>query len=146
MANRLTLHGKTELENKLQELIAERDKIIARVVDARAQGDLSENAEYDNARDEQEQNQAAIDEIEAILADVEIIPEGGADVASLGSTVSLDNGSVYKIVGSVEADPLGGKISDESPLGQALIGKKVGDKVEYEAADKSVVVKIKSIA
>jgi len=146
MANRLTLHGKTELENKLQELIAERDKIIARVVDARAQGDLSENAEYDNARDEQEQNQAAIDEIEAILADVEIIPEGGADVASLGSTVSLDNGSKYKIVGSVEADPLGGKISDESPLGQALIGKKVGDKVEYEAADKSVVVKIKSIA
>lgn len=146
MANSLTLHGKTELENKLRELLAERDKIVARVVDARSQGDLSENAEYDNAREEQEQNQAAIDEIEAILADVEIIPEGGASAVALGSTVKLDNGSIYKIVGPVEAAPLDGKISNESPLGRALIGKKTGDKAEYKTSGKSIVVEIKAIS
>jgi transcription elongation factor GreA len=148
MKNRLTLHGKTELENKLKELIADRDKIVARVVEARSQGDLSENAEYDSARDEQEKNQAAIGEIEAILADVEIIPEGGggAGVVTLGSTVTLDNGNRYEIVGSVEAAPLNGKISDESPLGQALLGKKAGDKAEYEANGNNITVKIKEIA
>ncbi|MCL1929624.1 transcription elongation factor GreA [Candidatus Saccharibacteria bacterium] len=146
MANSLTLHGKKKLENRLQELLAERDDIVARVVDARAQGDLSENAEYDNAREEQEQNQASIDEIEAILADVEIIPEGGADIVALGSSVTLNNGSTYKIVGPVEAAPLDGKISNESPLGQALIGKKVGDKAEYKTNSKSVAVKIKAIS
>jgi transcription elongation factor GreA len=146
MTNSLTLHGKTELENKLKDLIAERDKIVARVVDARSQGDLSENAEYDNARDEQEKNQASIDEIEAILADVEIISDGGTGVVALGSSVTLDNGNTYKIVGSVEAAPLDGKISNESPLGQALLGKKVGDKAEYEAGGKNIVVKIKTIS
>ena len=147
MTNNLTLHGKMELENKLKELLLERDKIVARVVDARSQGDLSENAEYDNARDEQEKNQAAIDEIESILANAEIISEG-VDTSSvtLGSTVTLDNGNVYKIVGSIEADPLDGKISDESPLGEALIGKKVGEKAEYKANNKSVIVKIKAIS
>lgn len=146
MANNLTLHGKTELENRLKELLAERDKIVARVVDARAQGDLSENAEYDNAREEQERNQAAIDEIEAVLADVKIISECSTDKVSLGSTVTLDNGNIYKIVGPIEAAPLDGKISNESPLGRALIGKEVGDKAEYETNSKSVVVKIEAIS
>ena len=146
MVNSLTLHGKTELEKKLRELLAERDRIVARVVDARSQGDLSENAEYDNAREEQEQNQAAIDEIEAILADVEIITEGSTSAVSLGSTVTLDNGSTYKIVGSVEAAPLDGKISNESPLGKALIGKKAGDKAEYKTDGRNLAVKIKAIS
>jgi transcription elongation factor GreA len=147
MANNLTQHGKIELENKLKELLAERDKIVARVVDARTQGDLSENAEYDNARDEQEKNQTAIDEIKAILADVNIISEDAdkSDVITLGSVVKLSNDSVYRVVGSIEAAPLDGKISDESPLGQALIGKKVGEKVEYDVGDKKNVVTIVSV-
>jgi transcription elongation factor GreA len=145
MSHSLTLHGKTELENKLKELLSERDQIVARVVEARSQGDLSENAEYDNARDEQEKNQAAIDEIEAILSDVEIITESNSDAVNLGSTVTLDNDSTYTIVGSIEADPLDGKISNESPLGQALLGKKVGDTATYEVNDKAISVKIASI-
>lgn len=132
---RLTQDGVNELQSELQGLVAERSAIADRIKTAREFGDLSENFEYSAARQEQEKNEARISELEAILQNVEIIqqPKNDGKVV-LGSTVKLKNGSVkeFKVVGTVEADPLNGKISDESPIGQALLGKRVGDTVEIK--------------
>ena len=132
---RLTQDGVNELQSELQGLVAERSAIADRIKTAREFGDLSENFEYSAARQEQEKNEARISELEAILQNVEIIQQPKSDgKVVLGSTVKLKNGSVkeFKVVGTVEADPLNGKISDESPIGQALLGKKVGDAVEIK--------------
>lgn len=133
---RLTQDGIDELRKEVDSLVAERPTIADNIKTAREFGDLSENAEYQTARLEQEKNEARISEIEAILANSEVItaPANSSGKVVLGSTVKLKNGSTkeFQVVGTVEADPLNGKISDESPIGQALLGKKVGDEVEIK--------------
>lgn len=146
----LTKEGVDELKTELEELVAQRGPIAERIKTAREFGDLSENAEYTSARQEQERVEGRIGEIEHILQNVEIIakPRGGSKV-QLGSTVKLKGGSgtkEFKVVGTVEADPLNGKISDESPIGRALLGKIEGDKVEITAAGEMVAYKIVDIS
>lgn len=136
-AYRLTEQGIAELEAELQHCIKERSEIAERIKTAREFGDLAENAEYQTARLEQEKNDNRITEIEHILASVEVIkaPNGDSKV-QLGSKVTLKGGDgatkEFQVVGTVEADPLAGKISDESPIGQALLGKAVGEDVEIK--------------
>lgn len=134
----LTQQGVDELKKELDELIALRSDIAGRIKTAREFGDLSENMEYSAARQDQERNENRIAEIEHILANVQVItaPKSDGKVV-LGSTVKLksDTGNKtkeFQVVGTVEADPLSGKISDESPIGQALMGKKTGEKVEIK--------------
>jgi transcription elongation factor GreA len=148
---RLTKEGVTELQNELEALTAERAQIAENIRTAREFGDLSENSEYQSARAAQERNEARIIEIEHILQNAELIktPKGSAKV-QLGSKVTLkgDDGKskIFQIVGTVEADPLNGKISDESPIGQALIGKHENDKVEIETPVETSAYKIVEIA
>lgn len=148
---RLTKDGVAELQTELDSLIAERAPIAERIKTAREFGDLSENAEYQSARQEQERNENRIDEIENILQNVELIkaPRAGGKVV-LGSTVKLKNEDgktkEFQVVGTVEADPLEGKISDESPIGQALLGKKVGDKVEIKTPAETASYKVAEIS
>jgi transcription elongation factor GreA len=131
---RLTQEGVDELEQEHTELVAQRAEVAERIKQARELGDLSENAEYQSAREEQDRLEARISEVKQVLSNVQIIkkPKNHNSV-TLGSTVSLksDSGKAQKfqVVGTMEADPLSGKISDESPLGKQLIGKKVGDSV-----------------
>ncbi len=139
----LTYAGLKKLEDELQELkVVTRKEIAKKLQEAREQGDLSENAEYDAAKDEQRDVQARIDEIEAILKNAEIIDEDEVDLSkvSIGCEVSVldkefNEEITYKIVGSTEADILNNKISDESPIGRALIGAKVKETVSVEAPD-----------
>ena len=132
----LTADGKAELEKELAELKSRRGSIAEKIANARDYGDLSENAEYDAAREEQGQVEARIGDIEEILLNSTLIaPPTSATKVQVGTTVTLEtNGKKvsYQIVGPVEADPLEGKISNESPIGQALIGKKQGDVAETE--------------
>lgn len=132
----LTQVGIDELKAELKSLVAERGPVAERIKLARELGDLSENAEYQTARDEQDRLEARISEIEHILQNVQVIkkPKGGSKV-QLGSSVKLKgNGSTkeFQVVGTIEADPLHGKVSDESPIGQALLGKKEGDSVKIK--------------
>src|SRR3989344_5795437 len=132
---RLTQEGVDELREELQQLIAKRSEIAESIKTAREQGDLSENAEYHAAKDEHERNESRILELEGILGSVDIIkkPKGDSKV-QLGSTVTLKSEAgktkEFQVVGTVEADPLNGKISDESPIGRALLGKKEHEEVE----------------
>src|SRR5579872_4064226 len=127
---RLTKQGVDELKSELSELVGQRGEIAERMKTAREFGDLAENAEYSSARQEQERNEARIAELEHILANVELIKATKGDSSvRLGSVVKLKSADQkfaknFQIVGTVEADPLNGKISDESPIGKALIGKK----------------------
>ena len=128
----ITEEGKQELENELEELKSRRGGIADKIAEARDFGDLSENAEYDSAREEQGLVESRIAEIEDILLNAELIKGGSKTKVSLGSKVELKTGKktvTYTVVGPVEADPLEGKISNESPIGIALMGKKVGDTV-----------------
>jgi transcription elongation factor GreA len=131
----LTKEGVDELKTELDALVAKRAGIAEAIRTARELGDLAENAEYQSARAEQERNESRISEIENILQNVEIItkPKGLGKI-QLGSQVKLKSNAgktkEFQIVGTVEADPLSGKISDESPIGQALLGKKEGESVE----------------
>lgn len=133
----LTQSGVDELKAELTELTGLRSQIADRIKTAREFGDLSENMEYSAARQDQERNEARISEIEHILANVQVItaPKNDSKVV-LGSTVELKSTAgktkQFQVVGTVEADPLNGKISDESPIGQALIGKKEGQEVEIK--------------
>jgi transcription elongation factor GreA len=147
---RLTQSGVDELQAELDTLVAKRAGIADAIKTAREQGDLSENAEYQSARSEQERNEARISEIENILQNVEIIkkPRGDSKV-QLGSVVKLKGDSKtkeFQVVGTVEADPLSGKISDESPIGQALIGKKEGESVEIVTPVETATYKIVDIS
>lgn len=132
----LTLEGKSELEAELEELKLQRGPIAEKIANARDYGDLSENAEYDAAREEQGKVESRIAEIEEILLNADIIKPGRSNGSvQVGSTVELKVSGKkvkYTIVGPVEADPLEGKISNESPIGQALIGKKLDEKVTIE--------------
>lgn len=134
----LTQQGVDELKSELHDLIAQRSEIAERIKTAREFGDLAENAEYSSARQDQERNESGITEIEHILANVQVIsaPKKNNSVV-LGAKVKLkskDNktSKEFQVVGTVEADPLEGKISDESPIGRALLGKKVGDSVDIK--------------
>jgi transcription elongation factor GreA len=138
--NILTSAGLKKLEDELDELIVVKRKEVAqKIKEAREQGDLSENAEYDAAKDEQRDIEARIEEIEKILKNAEIVDEDEVDLGSIniGCQVKIldlefDEELIYKIVGSTEANSLKGKISNESPVGRALLGKKVGDLVTVE--------------
>lgn len=127
----ITIEGKGELEQELEELKSRRGAIAEKIANARDYGDLSENAEYDSAREEQGLVESRVAEIEDILQNADIIKATKSSTIKVGSTVVLKNGSevTYRIVGPVEADPLEGKISNESPIGSALMGRKVGDAV-----------------
>jgi transcription elongation factor GreA len=130
----LTREGLNELKSELEVLIGKRSDIAAEIASARSQGDLAENAEYHAAKEEQGRNEIRIEEIEHILHNAEVITPKNDSKVRLGSTVKLKSadGRVkeFQVVGTVEADPLNGKISDESPLGKALMGKKNGEEVE----------------
>jgi transcription elongation factor GreA len=148
----VTQEGLQELNKEQQHLIhVVRKEVIEDLQAARAQGDLSENADYDAARDRQARVEARIRELENMLNNIEIIDEkkGGQKVVRLGTTfMILDNETNteerYTIVGSVEADPLNGKLSNVTPLAQALMDKKVGDEVTVNV-DSPYTVKILSI-
>ena len=132
----LTKEGIEELKSEVDGLIAQRGPIAERIKSAREFGDLAENAEYTSARQEQERVEGRISEVEHILQNVDVIkkPKGGR-LVQLGSTVKLKNDGKteeFTVVGTVEADPLEGKISDESPIGQALLGKKENELVEIK--------------
>ena len=146
---RLTQAGVDELKAELGKLIAKRPEIADAIKSARELGDLAENAEYQSALAEKDRNENRISEVENILQSVEIIkkPRGDSKV-QLGSSVKLKgNGATkeFQIVGTVEADPLNGKISDESPIGQALLGKKEGETVEIKTPDGLTSYKIADI-
>ncbi len=148
---RLTKAGIVELEAELKALIAERSAVADRIKTAREFGDLAENAEYQSARQEQEKNEARIAELEHILQNSDLIKStNSSDKVGLGSAVKLKstNGKTkeFQVVGTVEADPLNGKISDESPIGKALLDKKVGDDIEIKTPAETTVYKIVSIS
>ena len=145
----LTKDGVDELKQELEDLKSQRAVIADKLKTARGYGDLSENSEYHNARDEQAKLETRVTEIEHILQNVTVIsnPKNQTEV-ELGNTVYLKNSGKdeeYTIVGSVEANPAEKKISDESPIGKALLGKKVGDKVEIDLPSGSHTYTIKQI-
>lgn len=144
----ITKQGKKELEVELKSLKSRRSGVAKKIAEARDFGDLSENAEYDVAREEQGLIETRISEIEDILLNAEIIKNGNKSKIALGNKVELKNGKmkvVYTIVGPVEADPLAGRISNESPIGAAIFGKKVGDKATVETSKGIVAYEIISI-
>jgi len=138
--NILTYEGLKKLEDELENLkVVRRKEVSQKIKEAREQGDLSENAEYDAAKDEQRDIEARIEELEKILKNAEVVVEEEADLdkVSIGCSVKIldcefEEELEYKIVGSTEANSLKGKISNESPVGKALLGKKVGDTVTVE--------------
>ena len=139
--NLMTYAGLKKLEDELHELkVVRRKEVAEKIKEAREQGDLSENAEYDAAKDEQRDIEARIEELEAILKNAEVVVEDEADTEKInvGCKVlvydeEFEEEVEFKIVGSTEANSLQGKISNESPLGKALIGAKVGDEISVEA-------------
>ena len=141
-----------ELRKELDYLKSVREKEVAQQIkEARSFGDLSENSEYDEAKDEQGKLYARIGEIENILSNCVIISDADKkeDEVCIGSTVELDYGDgdivTIKLVGSQESDPMNMLISDESPLGHAIFGKRVNDKIVYEAPQGQITCVIKSI-
>ena len=151
--NILTSEGLKKLEDELEELIVVRRKEVAqKIKEAREQGDLSENAEYDAAKDEQRDIEARIEDIEKILKNAEIVDEDEVNIEtiSIGCQVKIldcefDEELTYKIVGSTEANSLKGKISNESPVGKALLGKKIGEMVSVETQVGTVQYKVLDI-
>ncbi len=152
----LTKAGKEELEKELRELIDNtREEVKRQLAEARAQGDLSENADYDAARNRQAEVEGRIKELENILSSAEIIDDESkagkkGNKVALGSTVSIrfvESGKEgkYMIVGTVESDPFNNKISNASPLGEALIGKSVGDVVDVKGPKKVYKVEVVKI-
>ncbi|MBR6949906.1 MAG: transcription elongation factor GreA [Bacilli bacterium] len=145
----LTEEGLNELKQELDNLInVRRPENIIAIKEARALGDLSENAEYDAARNEQAQIEARIKQLEKMLENASIISEVSKDKVGIGNTVSIkyvdedDDVEEYKIVGSQEADPFESKISNESPIAKALFEHKVGDIVTVESPNGSYEVEI----
>ena len=138
----LTPEGKKELEKELDELIKNRPVITERIATARAFGDLSENEEYSSARSEQKVAEGRILEIQEILKNAKIIRGGKKDKADLGAYVTLDMGGrevSYTLVGPTEANPLEGKISNESPIGKAVLGRKAGEEFEFNGKKVKIV-------
>jgi transcription elongation factor GreA len=146
----MTKDGIKELQEELNMLISRRGEIAEAIKTAREQGDLTENAEYHAAKDDQERTELRISELEHILTNSEVITKPRSDgKVVLGSSVKLKDDSGNKsftVVGTVEADPLEGKISDESPIGQALLGKAVGDTVEIPTPNETKTYKVTEIS
>ena len=150
----LTYEGLKKLEKELHELkVVRRKDVAAKIKEARGQGDLSENAEYDAAKEEQAEIEARIGTIEKMLRNAEVIDEEDIDKDSigLGSKVKIldmefNEEVEYLIVGSTEADPIGGRISNESPLGMALLKRNRGETITVEAPDGVIQYKILDIA
>ena len=148
----VTKEGLDELLKEQDNLIhVVRDEVIRELQEARAQGDLSENADYDAARDRQARVEARIRDLEAMIANAEIISEdkkaATKKTVSLGSTVTIldmstNEEETYNIVGSIEADPLNGKLSNITPLATSLMDHKIGDVVEIETAEEPSQVKV----
>ena len=138
--NLLTYAGLRKLEDELHDLkVVKRKEVAGKIKEAREQGDLSENAEYDAAKDEQRDIEARIEELEKILKNAEVVVEDEVDFdkINIGCTVKVfditfDEEMEFKLVGSTEANSLEGKISNESPVGKALIGAHTNDIVEVE--------------
>ena len=151
--NILTYEGLKKLEDELENLkVVRRKEVSQKIKEAREQGDLSENAECDAAKDEQRDIEARIEELEKILKNAEVVVEEEADLdkVSIGCSVKIldcefDEELEYKIVGSTEANSLKGKISNESPVGKALLGKQVGDTVTVETPAGEFSYKVLSI-
>ena len=151
--NILTYQGLKKLEDELQELkVVRRKEVAAKIKEAREQGDLSESAEYDAAKDEQRDIEARIEDIEKILKNAEVVVEEEVDLdkISIGCNVKIldiefDEELEYKIVGSTEANSLKGKISNESPVGKALIGAHKDDIVDVETPAGIMQYKVLSI-
>lgn len=149
----LTTEGHQKLVDELAFLKGtKREEVKRNLAQARSFGDLSENSEYDEAKDEQAKTEARISEIEEMLKNVEIIDEANirADIVNLGSTVKVldcefEEEVTYKIVGTNEANPLLGKISDQSPIGSAMLGKGVGDEITVNAPSGELKFKILSV-
>lgn len=149
----MTLEGKEKLEEELQYLkTKKRQEIVERIKVARGFGDLSENSEYDSAKEEQAFVESRIAQVEKMIRNAVIIEDNGENpsVVSLGKTVTfqeLPNGDVesYTIVGSVEANPFEGKISNDSPIAKSLLGHKVDDEVTVQTPGGEMKVKIISI-
>lgn len=152
--NIMTYAGLKKLEDELNDLkVNKRQEISKKIGEAREQGDLSENAEYDAAKDEQRDIEARITEIETILKHAEVVDEDEADTdkVNVGCYVKVhdedyDEDLDFYIVGSTEANSLEGKISNESPVGHALIGARVGDVVDVELADETDHYKVLAIS
>ena len=148
----LTEEGLLEIEEELAHLKdVRRPEIIKALKDARALGDLSENADYDAARDEQAKIEARITELEYKLENAKIIEKASGDVVAVGTTVTVkyvddDDEEEYSIVGSMEADPFENKISNESPIGRAIMNRRVGDIISVESPNGSYDIKIVKIA
>ncbi|CAM9148232.1 transcription elongation factor GreA [Mycoplasma todarodis] len=141
--NMLTKEGKAKLQEEIKRLVeVERPKVIAELAEARAQGDLSENAEFDAAREKQGQIEDRIREIESILENSKLIKASSKkDMVRIGSQVELEdqrtkNTKTVKIVGRQEANPFEGKVSNESPLAKAVLGTSKGDIVTVEVENK----------
>lgn len=151
--NILTYTGLKKLEDELQNLkVVKRKEVAAKIKEAREQGDLSENAEYDAAKDEQRDIEARIEDIEKILKNAEVVDEDEVDIdkISVGCIVKLydfeyDEEIEFAIVGSTESNSLSNKISNESPLGGALLGKRAGDTVKVETQMGEIEYKVISI-
>lgn len=150
----LTYEGLKKLEEELEELkVIRRKEVAEKIKEARGQGDLSENAEYDSAKEEQAEIEARIVVLEKMLRNADVIDddEVRSDIISIGCTVTLldiefEEEMEYTIVGSAEADPLKGKISNESPVGMALLGHKIGQEVSIEVPSGVVTYKVLKIS
>lgn len=148
---RLTQSGVEELQKERDGLIAQRSSVADRIKQARQLGDLSENAEYQTAREDQDRLETRISELDHILQNTQVIkkPKSNGHVR-LGSTVKLKSADgkakEFQVVGTMEADPLNGKISDESPIGVALMGKAVGDKAQLKSSAAETTYKIVNIS
>ena len=151
--NILTYEGLKKLEEELQDLkVNKRKEVAEKIKEAREQGDLSENAEYDAAKDEQRDIEARIEEIDKILRNAEVVVEEDVDVnkINIGCKVRLldleyEDELEYKIVGSTEANSLKGRISNESPVGKALMGAKVGETISVETQAGTIKYKVLGI-
>lgn len=149
----MTTDGYLKIETELNDLkLNKRPEIVEALKEARALGDLSENADYDAARNDQSELEAKIKELEYMLKNAKIVEKNGSiDTVDIGSTVTIsyveDNDEEeYEIVGSLEADPFNNKISNESPIGIAIIGKKTGDIISVQSPTGSYDIKITKIA
>lgn len=147
----ITKEGLEDLKKELENLTTVvRPEVVSDIKEARAQGDLSENAEYHAAREKQSIVEARIKELEYLIENVTVIEEGDSSVVRVGSTVEIkyiddDEFEEYKIVGSTEADPFENKISNESPIAKAILGKKANDIVSVESPNGNYDVQIVKI-
>ena len=138
----ITADGLKELEKELEELKARRPELAEKIATARSYGDLSENEDYSAARGEQKVVEGRILEIEDILLHAKIIKSGKKEKVAMGSVVTLESDgkkNTYTLVGAVEANPLEGKISNESPIGKAIFGHKAGESVDFNGKKVKIV-------